>query len=882
MTISISQVRAEHYPLALGISHPCPRLSWQLSGDASNWKQRQYTIGITRNGEEEQFYEVQSSESVLVPWPSTPMRSRERVQVRVKVLGIDGSESCWSKTAIEAGLLEKEEWIARPVTGEIQDAKSPKRPFRIRRSFTLKDSFQKARIYITALGIYEAYLNGVRIGEAYLAPGWSVYSSETHYQVYDVGPLLRPGKNTLSAWVAEGWYAGRIGFGYEAARNVWGDRIGLCAQLEVDGKLACGTDESWEWSYGAILSSELYDGEKVDSRIDDESWKDGEQEENGSRWSKVDVLEMIEGNLRVTEAPQVKEIEHIKAKQIITSPSGKTIFDFGQNFAGFVRFVSEPPPSGEIILRHAEVLEEGEICVRPLRAAKAMDHITLGGRLQGWNPKFTFHGFRYVEIGGWTNTKVDDLLGVMISSDMEQIGTFSCSHQSLNQLHSNVYYTTRSNTISVPTDCPQRDERLGWTGDIQVFTPTLSYLFDSTGFLKGWLRDLYADQQACAGIVPTVIPRIPNSLVELVLSQAIWGDVAVLCPWDTYIASGDRGVLLDQYASAQMWLDRGVVRDPHTGLWSHSNAQLADWLSPQADPDAPDRGPTDSFLVADAYLIHTTRVAAKIAAVLGLADDQQRYSSDADRLLAIFHETYVTPRHRVISETQTALALLLHFDLTISTSQRETLVRRLGEVVSLDEFQVGTGFAGTPIILQALADNSMLPEAYRMLLARDCPSWLSPILLGATTIWERWDSMLEDGTVNSGEMTSFNHFALGSVAAFLHSYIGGLSPLEPGWKKILVKPQPCANLTWAKTSTKSSYGMVSCEWKIEGGKLIVEVEVPPNCTASIELPGEGTQREVQRSGSKTYVVDFKVDPRFPPPIFQRAFATMIQKEWVQN
>jgi alpha-L-rhamnosidase len=458
---------------------------------------------------------------------------------------------------------------------------------------------------------------------------------------------------------------------------------------------------------------------------------------------------------------------------------------------------------------------------------------------------------------------------------MERTGDFSCSHALLNRLHKNVVYSTLSNTVSLPTDCPQRNERLGWTGDIQVFASTLNFLFDSTGFCSGWLKDVYAEQLIGEGVVPIVVPHL-IPIKDLVMPQAVWGDVAALLPWNLYQSTGDKGVLHDQYDSMTIWLDKGIQRDPKTRLWSPSLNQLADWLAPQTEGS---NGTTDIHLVSDAYLVHTTRVVAKISRVLGHDDNAAQYEREAEELLQAFHSTYITQTSRVVSDTQTALALLLHFDLVNPSvpDQKSIFTERLEHLVTKCLWQVATGFAGTPLILHVLADNDMLHHAYRMLQAKDSPSWLAPVLQGATTIWERWDSMLPDGTINPNEMTSFNHYALGSVASFLHQVVGGLSPLSPGWREILVKPQPGGTVTSASNSYVSSYGRVACAWEIKEGRLVVNVEIPPNCTAVVELPGV---KETIGSGRQSYDVDWVPDPRFPPKLDRPAYMGPVKNTFV--
>ncbi|ORY24449.1 bacterial alpha-L-rhamnosidase-domain-containing protein [Naematelia encephala] len=876
-SISISRVAVEHYESGLGIEHPSPRLSWRFAGSASDWLQKSYDLRVTRSTGTTEEYHFDTADSILVPWPSAPLRSRERVRVEVRSTGSDGSSTDWVTLGVEAGLLRREDWTCKMISNEPQPEDSIKRPFRLRRSFVAPTSTSHARLYITAHGLYEATLNGQRIGDEYLAPGWTDYNYHLNYRVFDVSQLLLPGQeNILGAWVNEGWFAGAFGF-RGGRRNIYGSRPGLFAQLEVDGQALIGTDDSWEWSYGPIVSSELYHGEVYDTKLDDPDWSTPEGTSKSS-WRPAEIVDSPKASLVSSQAPPVRQVEAIKPVERIITPSGKTIIDFGQNFAGFVKILTEPSVAkGKIVLRHAEVLEHGELGTRPLRFAKATDTIILGGKLKGYQPKFTFHGFRYVEVTGWDDVGLSDLEGVLIHTDMERTGEFESSHALVNRLHKNVVYSTLSNTIAIPTDCPQRDERLGWTGDIQVFTPTMTYLFDTAGFLSGWLKDVYVNQKQLDGVVPVVVPNMINNVENL--PYAIWGDVAVLTPYDLYKLYDDPEIVRTQYPSLTLWLDKGVLRDERTGLWSHDSPQLGDWLAPKADPHMPSIGPTDNYLVADAYLIHTTRVAAKAARLIGNDVDGKRYEKQASEMITSFHHEYVTPSGRVLSDTQTALSLILHFDIfDDSSAHLKALIReRLGALVTQDLWRVSTGFAGTPIILDTLAENDLLHHAYRMLQEKHCPSFLSPVLLGATTIWERWDSMLQDGTINPGEMTSFNHYALGAVATFLHEVVGGLRPLEPAWKKILVQPRPGGTIRSARTRYHSGYGWISCQWHIEQGKLHVEVEVPPNCTAQVVLPGV---EEQVGSGQKSYTVDWVDDERWPPKVVQPPFCQPVTNHWV--
>ncbi|WVF65282.1 hypothetical protein IAT40_000005 [Kwoniella sp. CBS 6097] len=873
----IDRISFEHYDNPLGIGHSTPRLSWRFSGSSKDWVQKRYEIHVAQDQDSDAIksFVVDSENSVLVPWPAAPLLSRQRAQVAVRACGADGVWTDYCRTRVETGLLKAEDWSSQFFTSvPPDDIKATKRPFLLRQRFELssKSAQTQGRLYITALGVYEASVNGHRVGEDVLTPGWTSYKARLPYQVYDVTELLREGDNILSAWVGEGWYAGRLGY-QGGQNNIFGDQIALLAQLEIDGQPAAGSE--WEWSYGALISSEIYNGEKYDlglSAIDD------------ADWSAATTIPFPPIALFASQSPPIRAVDTKAPESIITSPSGKTIIDFGQNLGGVIRLLADPPPGSscsEIVIRHAEVLEHGELGVRPLRFANATEHINLhpGKSIKGYMPKFTFHGFRYAEITGWPSITLEDLEAVVLQSSMTQTGSFSCSHQLINRLHQNAIWSTKANTIGIPSDCPQRDERLGWTGDVCVFAPTMSYLFDTAGFLGEWLQDLWHDQRNLNGVVPIFVP---DTGTDVSTPEAIWGDAAVIVPHELHIAHGDTDILRKQFESVTMWLDRGVKRDSPTGLWSRERDQLGDWLAPRAPPETPNMGPTDNLLVADAWLIHSTRTAARIAKLLGRIEKATDYQTQASELLQAFYNEYVTPSGRLLSETQTALCLLLHYDILPPACKsrvdyRSLFTTRLKHLVAKANWLIDTGFAGTPIVLDTLADNGLVTHAYRMLQATQCPSWLSPVLLGATTIWERWDSMLADGSVNPGEMTSFNHYALGSVATFMHKYIGGLSPISPGWKDILVKPMPGGSITSATTWHTSPYGKVEISWEVANGEFHMNLEVPPNCTAQVQLPGS-EEMTIVGSGKRVYTVPYSLPP-FPPSPFVPHFAPIRPNEW---
>lgn len=868
--MKIESVTFEHHQKeeTLGIGESTPRISWKVVGEKPNWIQASYEIDIFRDGDlwdRPASYQVESSESVLVPWPSRPLRSRESVIIRIRAIGANSETTEWSDNVlIEAGLLKREDWTAQMIAAEqIVTVHNNLRPTLFRKSFELADDPIHARLYATCYGLYEAFVNGVRVGDHVMAPGWTSYKHHLCYQTYDVRDLLKKGANVIGVEVGEGWHCGRLGWN-GGDRYIYADRLALLAQLEIGvpgvTMITIGSDETWRTSGGPTVSSEIYDGEEYDSAFEIPGWSTASVDDK--KWSSVKTIDFPEGRLQVAEGPPVRETEVVKTQKIFRSPSGKTILDFGQNLVGRLRVRASGPKGHKIILTHTEVLENGEVATRPLRNCKAIDSLILGAKAIVWEPKYTFHGFRYVQVENWPShhgePTLSDIEAVVIHTDMKQTGWFECSEPMVNKLHENIRWGMRGNFVSIPTDCPQRDERLGWTGDIQVFSPTASFLYNTSGMLSGWLKDLAVEQiEDFNGVVPLVVPCIKPG--ELAFPRAAWSDAAIIVPWDLYHAFGDRKILLDQYKSMKKWLDKGLDRQPN-GLWKPI-FQYGDWLDPDAPPEAPDRGKTDPQLVANAYLAQVTYLISKVAEVLSLPQDAKHWTSEAERIKQLFLEEYTTSKGQLAHGSMTGLSLALSFNL-LPLDQVPSAIKQLEKVVHSSKFRISTGFVGTPLILPALTASGKIQLAYRMLLEKSCPSWLYPITMGATTMWERWDSMLPDGSINSGSMTSFNHYALGSVGAWLHATVGGISPTEPGWKVVRFEPVPGGPITWAKVIFDGPYGKVRCEWTVKGKMFNMKATVPPNSMGEIKLPGVRSVAYVG-SGTHEYAVEYTPEP-WPP------------------
>ncbi|MDP9417487.1 MAG: glycoside hydrolase family 78 protein [Actinomycetota bacterium] len=831
--------------VVLGIGTPTPRLSWIVPDAEPGYEQTAYEIEIVRGGDRETL-RVESREQVLVPWPGRPLASREAASVRLRVAsGADWS--AWGESAtVEAGLLQVADWNGHFVSPARSGAIGMPAPV-LRGTVSISGPVVRARLYATAHGTYVPTLNGQRVGEELLAPGWTSYRHRLRYQTYDVTGLVRPGENVLEVLLGNGWYRGRLGF--EGKRALYGDRLALLAQLEVttaDGAVhVLATDTTWTARESGVLADDLYDGQTTDLRRSADSGD-----------AAVDAVEIVDGDssrLVAPEGPPVRVTGILPARRVWSSPSGRTLVDFGQNLVGWVRLrVRGLEPGSEVVLRHAEVLEDGELGVRPLRTAKATDtYVVAGGPGEALEPSLTFHGFRYAEVSGVPDLQVQDLEAVVVGSDLRRTGWFSSSDELLNRFHENVVWGMRGNFLDVPTDCPQRDERLGWTGDIQVFCPSATFLHDSTGFLSSWLADLAADQQP-DGAVPFVVPDVLGTPGP---AAAAWGDAATIVPWVLYQRAGDADVLARQLPSMCAWVDRIAGLAGPDRVWD-GGFQFGDWLDPSAPPDAPFEAKADPDVIATAHLARSAEVVALAARVVGDESIAHQYDALAQEVRAAFAREYVTGGGRVLSDAPTVYTLALEWALLPAAQQRAGAGRRLADLVRTSGFRISTGFVGTPLMADALTSVGEPELAYRLLLQTGCPSWLYSVTMGATTVWERWDSMLPDGSINPGEMTSFNHYALGAVADWLHRTVAGLAPAAPGYRKILVQPRPTSALARASARHITPYGEAEVSWERAGGRLKLAVRVPVGATATVHVPGEAEPRVV-RHGRHEWVTPDK-------------------------
>ncbi|GAA2971450.1 alpha-L-rhamnosidase [Microbacterium terrae] len=698
---------------------------------------------------------------------------------------------------------------------------------------------RSAVISLSALGICEAWLNGQAITDALYTPGWTSYEWRVHYTDHDVTALLVD-RSVLGIRVGNGWYRGRLGW-IETER--YGTEIAAYAKLVIDyadgHRQIIATDESWTVGPSAVTANDFYDGQSIDARLHDDRWM--QSGFTSEAWGGVHVVTDTP-SLELDPAPPVRRVDTLKPQKIWDSPSGQTLIDFGQNIVGFVRVRVRGKSGDQLTLRHAEVLENGELAVRPLRSAASVDRYILSGGDDVFEPTLTFHGFRYAEITAWPEEVdlAEALEAVVVSSDLQRIGYFECSVPELNQFHSNVVWGMRGNFVDIPTDCPQRDERLGWTGDISSFAPTAAFLFDVKDFLTDWLRDLALEQSARDGLVPYIVPdilkyaKVPQPGAGAEEAAAFWSDAAVWVPWALWQAYGDRDVLTAAYESMVAHGRRVTSLLSESGVWD-SGFQFGDWLDPDAPADQPGAAKADPGVVATACAYRTADTIRQTALLLGHAEVAAEFSLISAHIRDGFHREYVDGE-RITSDCTTVYALAIAFGL-LDEHEQEWAGARLAELVAASGFHISTGFAGTPFITEALTATGHTSTAYRLLLQRECPSWLYPVSMGATTIWERWDSMLPDGSINPGDMTSFNHYSLGSVADWIHRVVGGIAPLEPGYRRILVAPQLDPAVEWASTRLRTPHGWVAVNWRQDDDATTLDVIVPTGTVATVRLGG---------------------------------------------
>ncbi|MNW40631.1 Bacterial alpha-L-rhamnosidase [compost metagenome] len=833
--MELKDLRIEYMENPIGQDITNPRFSWKLVSSEQNVMQSAFRIIVTQELHKVwDSQRIESDTSILVEYAGPQLSASTVYRVQVEVWDNQGMYAV-IKGCFETGLLKgsnfKAEWITHPFSAD-----ETALPVFIK-DFEVEKEIKSARMYASSLGVYEIAINGKRVGESYFTPGWTNYNKRLQYQTYDLDGMLER-QNKIEITVGNGWYKGV--FGFTCTPNHYGDRVAALAELHIvytDGtKEIIVTDETWKVGTGPIRSSEIYLGETYDScYVDDQLY---------------DVLpaSFDKERLIAQESETVKITKRLPALNLITTPKGEKVIDFGQILTGFVELRISGHKGQTITIRHAEVLDkEGNFYPETLRQAVSIDKFICNGEEQVFRPHFTFHGFRYIAIEGLDIIQIEDFTACVLHSQLEETGTFTTSNAMVNQLQSNIQWSQRGNFLDIPTDCPQRDERLGWTGDAQVFAGTAVFNMNVASFFTKWLRDLASEQTEESG-VPHVVPNIMGEQD----GAAAWGDAAVIVPWVMYQTYGDLRILEDQYDSMKGWIDYITARCGTNGLWQ-TGFQYGDWLGLDKEEISNERtGATDVYLVANAYYAYSTELVAKTAKLLNKTEDFIRYENLHSQIKQAFNEEYISATGRLVSETQTACVLALHFNLA-EEKYLERIRSTLAANIGKHKNHLTTGFVGTPYLCHTLSENHMHGLAGTLFLKEDFPSWLYAVKKGATTIWERWNSILPNGDFDTSGMNSLNHYAYGSIGEWMYKKLAGINQLEPGFKKILIQPQFIQGISSVDATYESVYGEIKSSWSCREGKIVVNVTIPANTTATLLLPEKESAVEV---GSGSYCFEY--------------------------
>lgn len=819
----ITNVRINGIKNPVGFDFETVCLSWKVrESKGKKQENARAEVSLDKNFEEI-LYSVEggdlNSAALRLDFERKPYT---RYFVRVSVTD-DLGESAVSETAYFETAKMDDPWIGKWIGTEKEDEFHPE----FVKKFSVKKNLKNARLYICGLGLFEAKLNGKKIGDEVLTPYYSNYHDEEQYLTFDITESLKSGEeNLVSVSLGNGWFKGRFGLGGQI--NNFGDSFKLIAEIRLnyeDGKTeVIGTDESWQYIGSCTENDSIYDGEIINRLL----W------ENKENSPKKAVFTRAEGKLTARYSLPVKEMENMPIKEIIRTPLGETVLDFGQNFAGYVTFENALPKGTKVVFDHGEILQDGNFYNENYRSAKAQFVYVSNGEPETVRPSFTYFGFRYVRVSGWVgeiNEKT--FVGKALYSEMDRTGYIETGHKGVNKLFQNTLWGQKSNFIDFPTDCPQRDEKLGWTGDAQVFSGTASYNMDTTAFYTKFMHDLRAEQVKYDGIVPGVIPVLDPSGP---IFSSVWGDIATFLPMVVYEHSGNIEVLRKAYPMMKDWVDKITKEDKARGqkyLYDFGN-QLGDWLALDGRTEQSMEGGTDAYYIGSNYYAMSVQKTAKAAEILGYKEDfeslNELYGKIKDAIIA----EYFTSSGRLAIDSQTGYIVALYSGIY---KDKNAVISGLKARLYKDCYRLTSGFTGAPILCKVLSENGLEEDAFYYLLQEDYPGWMHCIKLGATTVWERWNSVLDDGHLSGTLMNSLNHYSYGSIVEYLYRDVAGLKALEAGFKKTLITPLVNAKIKYMHMVYDSAYGEYKISWKIrKDGFVVADITVPFGCCAVVGLP----------------------------------------------
>ncbi|MBC7902649.1 MAG: family 78 glycoside hydrolase catalytic domain [Gemmatimonadaceae bacterium] len=839
-TLKVDELICNHRENPIGIAVNPPALSWKLIALGRNISQSAYSVrvstetGFAKNSIVWETGKTNSSESILIQYAGLALKPATRYFWQVKVWDQNGKPSEWSKPAFWETGLTPQDWKAGWIE-PVQDTSRYIPAILLRKEFNLGGKkIQSARAYITSHGFYEMHINGKKVGDQVLTPGWTSYEKRLQYQVFDIKSLLTNDANATGVMLGDGWYRGSLG--WTANWGVWGKKLALLCEIRIaftDGtETNIISDGSWKSSqHGPITLNGIYEGESYDARKEIKGWD--RPAFNDASWPSAKTLDISRDNLIATETVPVRVVSEIKPIKIFKTAKGLTVADLGQNLVGWIKLKVSGPSGTKIKIRHAEVLDKtGNFYTDNLRAASATAEYTLKGDGQEvYEPRFSFFGFRYISIDGFPGELTNEnITGMVVHSDMKPAGSFECSNKLINQLQHNIVWGQKGNFLDVPTDCPQRDERLGWTGDAQAFCKTATYNMDVAAFFTKWLKDVSTDQKA-DGKVPFVVPDVLRNDG----TSAGWGDVATITPWTMYQVYGDKAFLENQYGSMKAYVDYIRKKSGDALLWKGGSV-FGDWLFYKSMAQTENDGFTSPDMIATMFFAYSADLVSRAATVLGKQEDANTYRKLYEDIKNVFNKNYVTGEGRVSGESQTAYVLALKFGLLPETLRKKA-TQYLVDDIKGRRNHLSTGFLGTPYLCHVLSENGFADVAYDLLLQETFPGWLYPVKMGATTIWERWDGQKTDSSFQDVGMNSFNHYAYGAIGDWMFGVVAGIEPASPGYKKISISPTPNPKLSFAKASYESRYGKIVSGWSNNNGKMVFNIEIPPNATAIIRLPG---------------------------------------------